>query len=62
MPLYDWKCSKCQREFESLASMGTLMVLCPECRGQADKKPTATKSYSIKGDNGASTTPKKHAK
>ena len=61
MPLYDYRCSKCKHEFEIIRPAHlTTRPLCPECKGSADKMPVGTKSYSIKGDNSASVTPKKH--
>lgn len=58
--LRDWKCRDCQLVFEADSSTQNGFCLCPDCQGAADVLPVATKSYSIKGDNSASVTPRKH--
>ena len=60
MPLHDYRCL-CSHEFEQLVKNGELPV-CPECK-QVDTVTqliSFPKGYQIKGDNGASTSPKAH--
>lgn len=58
MPLYDWKCIKCDHEFEELASSSIHLIQCPECGAEADRKVSAAGGYSIKGNNSASVSPR----
>lgn len=56
MKYYDFICKKC-RAIKEVLYEGE-RVYC-ECGEEMDKVAVATKSYSMKGNNGGSTTPKK---
>lgn len=60
-PMYDYKCDKCEKCFEELGSIrsDTQITKCPDCGADAQKQVVAIKSYTIKGDNSASTTPRR---
>lgn len=65
MPYYDYKCRDCGHEFDVRIPMdqaGTPQT-CPEC-GATDASQVITNygSYSIKGNNGASVSPKSTVK
>lgn len=63
MPIYEFHCSECGRDFESL-SKPYEPVECAFCkmRDGVVKKVSAWGAYSIKGDNSASETPKRFRK
>jgi putative FmdB family regulatory protein len=59
MPMFDFHCNECGKDFESLTKPYE-PVVCPHCSAQgAEKKPSILGSYFIKGDNSASTRPRK---
>ena len=71
--LRDFKCDDCAHEFESQEDKplcprnlafdlnpGRLIMPGETCGGLTHPLPVGTKSYTIKGDNSASVTPKKH--
>lgn len=58
MPLYGFRCPKCETTHEEIAKMDQ-EVRCPACDAVTEKTPGNIKSYKIKGDNSASITPKK---
>jgi len=60
MPLYDYDCPKCEKVFESISKPYD-PVHCPDCGFRpCDRRISAHKSAWVKGDNGASVTPKKY--
>ena len=46
--LFDFKCTKCGKEFEKLVDPTKLSVVCPECGGHADKQ-VSTPSIKVTG-------------
>lgn len=58
MPLYDFKCTACDNEVELRVSMDA-QPRCDKCGAEMARKPSYFGSYSIKGNNSASQTPKK---
>lgn len=62
MAIFDVRCRNCGLEREILLWGFTVEeTYCPECNSLTlEKKPVALKSYTIKGDNSASITPKRH--
>lgn len=37
MPLFDYKCTKCGKEFEELVKDDTVVVLCPACGEKSER-------------------------
>lgn len=60
MPIYEFHCRECGKNFESL-SKPYEPIECAHCkmREGVTRVVTAWGSYKIKGDNGASETPKR---
>lgn len=57
MPIYEYACSSCKKYFEMYATsykdLDTLegdRMLCPYCKGYADRMPSAPASIQFKGD------------
>ncbi|MBP7126884.1 zinc ribbon domain-containing protein [Myxococcota bacterium] len=49
MPLYEFRCHRCEREFEDLVPMGTTSATCPGC-GSADvERLASTAAFSVGG-------------
>ena len=48
MPLYEYVCKKCNKEFEMLQSIGTDSSKCPDCGTECKKIVSAT-SFQLKG-------------
>ena len=46
MPVYEYRCAKCDREFEVLVRSGRERIACPKCRSKKVKK-----RYSVFGLN-----------
>ena len=65
MPLYVFKCENCGVKTEAIAAVDQTFILCEECHEEGKPPAKALKtlstfgSYSIKGNNSASCTPKK---
>ena len=38
MPIYEYKCSKCDEEFETLVFKSDESVACPQCKGENVKR------------------------
>ena len=53
MPLYDFICRACGREFETLV-MGSSRPECPECGSEDLQKQMSVFAHKSKGDSGAS--------
>ncbi|MCL2760683.1 MAG: zinc ribbon domain-containing protein [Desulfuromonadales bacterium] len=49
MPLYEYKCNKCNRQFEIRQKFSDLPVtICPECGGEV-KKLISSAAFALKG-------------
>ncbi len=63
MPLYIFECTDCDKRFEALMKVDDGIEAagpCPQCGStQVQRCMSAPGFYSIKGNNSASTTPKK---
>jgi putative FmdB family regulatory protein len=60
MPLYEFHCNDCNRDFESLMKPYD-PVSCPHCKHQdCTKLLSPIGRYKIRGDNDASTTPERY--
>lgn len=62
MPLYDYECPKCELQFNELKPMAERKTAqCPGCEyPQAPQIMSPIGSYTIYGDNSASTPPREH--
>ncbi|MBI5248652.1 MAG: zinc ribbon domain-containing protein [Desulfomonile tiedjei] len=49
MPIYEYRCGKCEVEFEKLV-FGKDEVLCPKCGGQVEKLMSSCTFKSAAGD------------
>ena len=60
MPFYDYRCLECGHDFDVVLSIkdGGSTQKCEKCGGKAEQVIKGIGSYSIKGDNSASTPPK----
>ena len=59
MPLYEFLCESCNHKFESTEPIGTKEVPCELCGKKAVLQLSFNISYTIQGNNDASTTPKR---
>jgi putative FmdB family regulatory protein len=61
MPIYNYQCQKCNSHFEAVRSLhDTSAQPCNKCKnGDAIKFPCAIGGYKIKGNNSASTRPRR---
>jgi len=48
MPLYEYACKKCNKNFEIIQSVGTDSAKCPDCGSECKKLFSAT-SFQLKG-------------
>ena len=48
MPLYEYSCKKCSKQFELLQRIGTESAKCPDC-GSECKKLISTTFFQLKG-------------
>jgi len=61
MPIYDLKCDKCNKLFNDvLVYKRDEVLVCEECGGTLEKQLSTFSTYTIKGDNGSSQTPKRY--
>jgi putative FmdB family regulatory protein len=63
MPIFNFKCrdENCNKHFErimKLSELETETIECPECKGDVVRLLSTFGSYSINGNNSASTRPK----
>lgn len=59
MPLYEFRCVDCEKEFESLMKPHD-PVECPFCKARSCTKKISTwGGYAINGENGASNSPRR---
>lgn len=56
MPLYEYHCQKCEKEFEILTSFENWSKPqpCPSCKSEETKKKVSQTSFSLKGGGWAS--------
>ena len=61
MPIYEFHCENCDLHFEKRVNMDEIAP-CPACEKEffVTKQVSAPATYSIKGDNSASVSPKSH--
>ena len=52
MPLYEFICLDCERDFEELV-MGERVVKCPECGSESVKKKVSVFAYNSEGASSA---------
>jgi len=57
MPLFEFYCSHCEEFFELLMKEHKPWIECPKCKEKAYKQVSMHASYTIHGDNSASTRP-----
>ncbi len=50
MPLYEFHCSICGFSADYITSMGTELVCCPNCQGEASKQFSFGSSYAVRED------------
>lgn len=48
MACYEWKCTECDHEFETLQKMSAPNPLCPECLGTTEKQISSS-NFKLKG-------------
>lgn len=59
MPLYDFRCIKCDNAFEEYSRYDEReLVVCPVCQAPTEATISTFGGYKIKGNNSASVTPK----
>jgi putative FmdB family regulatory protein len=60
-PLFDYKCSQCDHVWEVLVKSSEVGThsFCVKCGSEGQVQLSAHATYKIKGDNSASTRPKK---
>lgn len=62
MPIFNFKCNECGKHFERIVRRDEIdQVECEDCKRTdcVTRHVSTFGSYSIKGNNGASTTPRK---
>lgn len=60
MPIIEFQCdTTAEHKFERIVSWDTKGMVCPTCGGGATKVPSALSNYYIRGNNSASTRPKR---
>lgn len=52
MPIYEYKCPDCGREFEELVIGSNPQVACPQCGGEKCDKLMSAASFRSKGADG----------
>ena len=58
-PIYSFRCSKCEHEYEQITNYNCDGVKCPECGcPEWEKLITSFGGYQMRGDNSASVRPK----
>jgi putative FmdB family regulatory protein len=50
MPIFDYKCDKCEQVEEHLVSKYDVIVICDKCGIDMTKQFTSTFSFNLKGD------------
>ena len=56
MPMYEYRCQKCEKDFEVLVkfSESEKEQPCPDCKSEETKKKISQTSFSLKGGGWAS--------
>jgi putative FmdB family regulatory protein len=54
MPIYEYKCMKCNKDFEYLVLGNDTTVSCPECNGNKVKRQISTCSFKSNGNYSSS--------
>ena len=49
MPIYEYRCKKCRKEFECLVLGGSSDVCCPECKGKKVERLMSAASFKSSG-------------
>ena len=59
MPLYEYRCSKCKKEFETLVSIKDLdnSIKCPNCGSEKTNRLMSTFSASVGSSSASCSTP-----
>ena len=52
MPIYEFKCKKCNKDFEKIIAWDAEGVECPECRSQETEKQLS--SFAVRNPGGKS--------
>lgn len=55
---YEFKCTKCEKQFDSLEEPDTQTTACKDCGAESQRVPSTFSGYAIKGDNSSSNRPK----
>ena len=55
MPIFEFCCDKCGREFEELVMSSSEKISCPECKSEDVKKLMSTASFKSSGNFSSST-------
>lgn len=50
MPIYEYICMNCQKEFEKIVFGGAEEVECPECKGKEVKKLMSAAAFKCNGN------------
>jgi len=50
MPVYEYHCNKCQKEFEVNQSIISTQAQCPDCGLSTNKRLISLSSFALKGD------------
>jgi putative FmdB family regulatory protein len=48
MPIYEYRCKKCEHKFEKLVKLGVLPPFCPKCEGETEKL-VSRGNFALKG-------------
>ena len=49
MPIYEFRCDRCQHEFEELVPTGTASIPCPKCGGTETQRLASAAAFSSGG-------------
>jgi putative FmdB family regulatory protein len=49
MPIYEFKCTRCEKEQEKIVPVDTIQISCPYCGGMASKKLSVPGGFQLKG-------------
>lgn len=52
MPIYEYKCLKCNKSFEKLVLNSNQTILCPECNSDDVKRQMSRFGYKVSGSSG----------